>query len=102
MVVFTISCALVGAVLGLRYKVLALVPAVGVAMMVVLITGIARGDSGWLILGAAATAATVLQIGYLAGTLTRFAIAGAPLRPASTPVMTSHPAEPDGSAVPKT
>jgi hypothetical protein len=56
---------------------LALVPAIGLALMMVLISAIAHGDGGWAILGAAAAAGTVLQIGYLAGTLIRFAIAGA-------------------------
>jgi hypothetical protein len=73
----TISWALAGAVLGMRYKVLALVPAIGLAVLVVLILGIGRGDGGWTILGAAVAAATALQVGYLAGTLTRFAVAGA-------------------------
>ena len=92
---FTIFCALAGAVLGMRYKVLALVPAIGLALMMVLISAIARGDGIWAILGAAAAAGTALQIGYLAGTLIRFAMAGARgarLRRAWTRATASGPA----------
>jgi hypothetical protein len=76
MTIYIICCALIGAVLGLRYKVLVLVPAIGCALLVTLVTGIARAEGAWAILAASAAVATVVQIGYLAGTLTRFTVAG--------------------------
>jgi len=81
-------CALAGAVLGLRFRFLVLVPAIGLAVLTVVVGGVARADGTWAIVGAAAAVATVLQIGYLAGTVTRFAIAGARTarpRPVPTP-----------------
>jgi hypothetical protein len=80
MTMLTLCCALAGSVLGLRYKVLALVPAIGLALLVTVTTGIARAEGAWAVLGAAAAVATAVQIGYLAGTLTRFTIAGVRLR----------------------
>ena len=88
MTMLVLCCALAGAVLGLRFKVLVLVPAIGLAVLIVVVSGVARADGTWAIVGAAAAVATVLQIGYLAGTLTRFAIAsgrGGRPRPAATP-----------------
>jgi hypothetical protein len=83
MAIFILCCALTGGVLGLRFKVLVLVPAIGLALVVTVFVGIARGDGDWAILGTAAAVATVLQIGYLAGTLARFAIGGSPQRAAA-------------------
>jgi hypothetical protein len=77
MTMFIICCALAAAVLGLRYKVLVLAPAIGFALLVTVVAGIARADGTWAILAASAAVATVVQIGYLAGTLVRFTIAGA-------------------------
>lgn len=65
------ACFFVGAVLGLHFKVLALVPTVGLAWAVVAAAGIASGEGVWqLALALAVTAATV-QSGYLAGTMVR-------------------------------
>jgi hypothetical protein len=57
----------VGAVLGLRYNVLVLVPAVMFAMLFAAIVGVARADSFWSIVLMTAALAVAVQLGYLAG-----------------------------------
>ncbi len=66
---------LIGAVLGMRFKVLILIPAIGLAWIVILAAGIARSDSISAILIATVLASTCLQIGYLCGTVTRYSVA---------------------------
>jgi hypothetical protein len=63
---------LTGAVLGLRFKVLVLVPAMGLAILAVIATGVARGHSFPAILIAGVLALICVQIGYLGGLLTRY------------------------------
>lgn len=69
-----ILSVLAGTALGLRYKVLILVPAVAVAVLLAVIIGIGRADS----LGSVALATVILgaavQFGYLAGVAIRAAI----------------------------
>jgi hypothetical protein len=65
---------LIGAVLGMKFKVLILIPAIGFALIVILAAGIARSDSISAILIAAALASSCLQIGYLCGAATRYSI----------------------------
>jgi hypothetical protein len=62
-----IICAVAGAVLGLRYNVLVLVPAVTFAMVFAVIVGIARADSFWSIVLMTAVLGAAIQLGYLAG-----------------------------------
>jgi hypothetical protein len=57
----------VGVGLGLRFKVLVLVPAIGIAEMFALIVGIARGESFWSIVLAMVIAGAAMQLGYLIG-----------------------------------
>ncbi len=57
----------VGAVLGLRYNVLVLVPAVLFAMLFAVIVGFARADGFWSIVLMTAALAVAVQLGYLAG-----------------------------------
>ena len=64
----------VGIVLGLRYKVFVLVPAVSLAIMFAVMSGIARGDRVWSILLAMAILGTAVQFGYLAGIMIRAAV----------------------------
>ena len=65
--------AAVGAVLGLRYKVVVLVPAVMFSMIFAVIVGVARADGlGPIVLMAVALPVAV-QIGYLAGVAIRAA-----------------------------
>jgi hypothetical protein len=65
----------VGIVLGLRYKVLILVPAFLLAMVFTIIVGIARADSFWSIVLTTVAVVTAVQLGYLAGIVIRAAIA---------------------------
>ena len=68
---------LVGAVLGMRMRVLILFPAIGVFFVAIAGLGLIRGDDLWPITFAMALAAISLQLGYLVGSATRFAIAAA-------------------------
>jgi hypothetical protein len=64
---FAIVAAVAGAVLGLRYNVLVLVPAVMFAMLFAVIVGIARGDGLWFVTLMTALLAAAIQVGYVAG-----------------------------------
>jgi hypothetical protein len=66
---------LIGAVLGMRFKVLILMPAIGFALVVVLAGGIAGGASLTATLIAAVLASICLQFGYLGGIGTRYGMA---------------------------
>ncbi len=68
---------LVGAVLGLRFKVLVLVPVICVAIPIVLAAGIAHGDGVWRLALAMVVIATSLQVGYILGNVTRFLLGAA-------------------------
>jgi hypothetical protein len=57
----------IGAVLGLRYNALVLVPAVVFAVLVAVITGIARADGFWSIVLTTVLLGVTVQLGYLAG-----------------------------------
>ena len=59
--------SLVGIVLGLRYKVLILVPAVMFAVLFAIIVGVARADNFWSIVLTTVVLGTAVQLGYLAG-----------------------------------
>jgi hypothetical protein len=65
----------VGIVLGLRYKVLILVPAATFATISAIIIGVAHADGFWSIVLMTVELITAVQIGYLAGTVTHMAIA---------------------------
>jgi hypothetical protein len=75
MAIFIPVLFLVGAVLGMRFKVLILIPAIGFAVGVVLAAGIAGGASLAAILAATALASICLQFGYLGGIGTRYSMA---------------------------
>jgi hypothetical protein len=66
---------LAGAALGLRFRVMILVPALTLTMLFAAIVGVARGDQFWSIAVAMIQLGTVIQIGYLAGILIRAKIA---------------------------
>ena len=59
--------SLVGIALGLRFKVLVLVPAIALAAIFALIVGLARGDGFGSIVLAMAIVGIALQLGYLVG-----------------------------------
>ena len=66
-----VSALLLGAVLGKRFRVLILVPALGLALVTTIAVGLAGGNGVLAILVAAALASCSLQIGYLLGAYTR-------------------------------
>jgi hypothetical protein len=81
----------VGLALGLRFKVFALVPTVAIALIFVIDTGGARGDSSWWIVVMAAAAVICLQIGCFVGLCLRhMQVAARSSR--STPSSFVHPA----------
>jgi hypothetical protein len=65
----------VGIVLGLRYKVLILVPAVMLAMLSSILVGVAHADRFWSIVLMTVELITAVQLGYLAGIVTHAVIA---------------------------
>ncbi len=67
MATFAILSFLLGAVLGHRFKVLVLVPAIAVGLVVTIGIGIARADDVWLIGLTGALISACIQIGYLCG-----------------------------------
>lgn len=68
MTMFVMISLLIGMVVGKRFKVLVLVPGIGLALIVTIMAGIARGDAFWPIVLMSAAVIASLQIGYLAGT----------------------------------
>jgi len=72
--------ALIGAALGLRYKVIILVPLIILAGISVAIVEAVRGDRAGHIALTIVLAATVLQISYLVGCVARAAIEGRVVR----------------------
>ena len=75
MMMFAVFCALAGMVLGLRFKVLVLLPAIACAIAAGAALGLAeRAGLATTVLETLA-AVVALQLGYLGGVGTRFAIA---------------------------
>jgi hypothetical protein len=66
--------ALAGIALGLRYRVVILVPAVSLVVTFAAIVGIARGDHFWSIILAMVIVGAAVQLGYLVGIAIRAAI----------------------------
>jgi hypothetical protein len=62
-----IISALAGIALGLRYKVVILIPAIALIMLFAMIVEIARGDRFLSLIVAMAIPGAAIQIGYLAG-----------------------------------
>jgi hypothetical protein len=65
---------LFGAVLGMRFKVFILIPAIALSLLVVLPEGLSSGSGLVAALGAAALGAIFLQLGYVGGSLARHSI----------------------------
>jgi hypothetical protein len=75
MVVSSVIATLLGVLLGLRFKVLIVVPANFVAVVIAAVGGTVQGDSiTWLVLTALAAVAS-LQVGYIAGCTLRVLLA---------------------------
>jgi hypothetical protein len=70
-----VSVFLIGAALGVRFKVLILIPAIGLAFIAILAGGIARSDSASAILIAFVLASICLQIGYFCGIVMQYWLA---------------------------
>jgi hypothetical protein len=62
--ILAITSALLGAVLGLRFKVWILVPAIIFGLVATAVVGLLRGDDVWSIALIMVLVATSLQIGY--------------------------------------
>ena len=71
---WAIISVLAGIALGLRFKVVVLVPAVIFVMLFAVIIGVARAEPFWPIVLAMVILGTALQFGYLAGTVMRAVI----------------------------
>ncbi len=85
MPILAIIAGLTGATLGLRFKVLILIPAFALSIPLTALVGHAQGTGFVKTLLAEAIVIAALQIGYLVGVLTRGAVAAARLsrRPAA-------------------
>jgi hypothetical protein len=59
----------VGAVLGLRFKVLILVPAMSFALVLVAVSGALRGENIWVVTVRMVLVVTSVQLGYLGGAI---------------------------------
>ena len=71
MIIFTAAALLIGIILGLRFKVLILAPAIAFGSAATLGAGIGHENSNWTILLALVLVITALQIGYFGGALIR-------------------------------
>jgi len=87
MMMLSMMAIIIGALLGLRFKVLILVPAIVIGAVTTLGIGMAHGASVWVTLLAAILTITALQMGYLGGAVTRFVIAGVRVRKDSSGVI---------------
>jgi len=88
MMILALISLLAGAALGMRFKVLVLVPAIGFTLLVAAGTGLGRGDSLGTVLLMAAAAVASLQIGYFGGGIIRYVMSAARL----SGLRTAHPA----------
>ena len=70
-----IVCALIGAVLGLRFKVMVLVPTIAICTMAIALGNIAFGGGAWMAAIETAIAITLAQVGYLGGAAIRLFLA---------------------------
>ena len=77
MSIVVILALLLGAVLGMRFKVLVLLPAIACAVIIVATGGIASGVHGLAIVVMAVVASICLQLGYFGGVMTRYVMVAA-------------------------
>lgn len=68
MTISIIVSVLAGMAMGLRFKVLMIVPGFVIAALSTAAIGIAQGEHSWAILSAIALGAVGMQVGYLCGT----------------------------------
>jgi hypothetical protein len=67
----TIICFLTGAALGMRFKILIVIPVIGLALLGTAAVGIANGSPIGSTMLIMVLVATTLQLGYLAGVVSR-------------------------------
>jgi hypothetical protein len=75
MLTLSLISMLVGAVLGTRFKVLVLLPAIFAAVLAILAVGITSSTNFPIIALAMVLATTCLQVGYLGALATRYVVA---------------------------
>jgi len=78
MIAVSMISFLFGAVLGQRFNVLVLVPAIAIVLVVSAGAGLAHPQAAWWILRMAGAGAICLQCGYFAGIVTRHFLAAEP------------------------
>ena len=78
MLAISMLCLLLGAMLGQRFTVLVLVPAMAIVMILSVGAGSVHPESAWWIVKMAGAAAICLQCGYFAGIMMRHFLAEAP------------------------
>lgn len=76
MTILAMVAILVGAVLGLRFKVLILLPAIAVALTAILAAGLASADGLPRMALAAVLTISGLEVGYLFGVTARYLTVG--------------------------
>ena len=69
-----LAAFLFGTLLGIRFKVLVLIPVIGLALLATVTAGLIHRDSASAILVAAALNACGLQFGYLFGVVARHSV----------------------------
>jgi hypothetical protein len=79
MVMVALCSALIGAILGTRFKVLILLPAIAVGIAFVIVVAVLRGSALPTAVGVAVMWGVFLQLGYLGGLVARLATAARPL-----------------------
>lgn len=89
MITTLIACVVAGMVIGLRSKVLMIVPAIVVAAIAAAVVAIARGEHAWAVIGFAALGAIAIQIGYVCASLAASMLKETPT--ADAPAATAEP-----------
>jgi hypothetical protein len=74
MIAVAVSILLLGIVLGMRFRALVLVPALGLTLTTVIAVGLAGRNAPGAIAAAAAVASCGLQFGYVLGAFIRFGV----------------------------
>jgi hypothetical protein len=80
MVSLCICCSLIGAALGLRFKVLVLMPVTAISLVLIMGSTLITGAGLGLALISAVAGTLSLQFGYLGGLVTSVVIAATDLR----------------------
>jgi hypothetical protein len=80
MMILAMTAIIIGALLGQRFKVFILVPAIAIGSAATFGIGMAHNNSLWSIVLTMVLAMSALQMGYLGGVIIRFVSAGARVR----------------------